>query len=308
MSDSQKTGWFSRLKSSLSASRHQLSGRLASLFLRQKIDDDFIEELETTLIQADCGMQATQWLVNTLIDRVKKEKLDTPEAWQQALTQLFAQWMSHLNPPKLLVEQHRPFIILLCGINGAGKTTTIGKLTKYFQQQGKSVLLAAGDTFRAAAVEQLKEWGQRNDVAVIAQKDSDPAAVIFDAVSAATARKIDILIADTAGRLPTQHNLMQELAKIKRVIQKADSSGPHATWLVLDGTIGQNSISQVKLFDQAIGLSGLILTKLDGTAKGGAVAAIAQEHPIPLYFIGIGEKIDDLKPFDATDFSKALFE
>ena len=308
MSEPQKAGWLSRLKNSLTASRKQLSGKITSLFSQQKIDDDFLENLETILIQADCGIQATQWLTESLQTRIKKEKLNGADVWQQALIDLFAEHLAKLDPEPVVTDEHQPFIILLCGINGAGKTTTIGKLTRLFQQQGKTVLLAAGDTFRAAAVEQLKEWGQRNEVAVIAQQEGDPAAVVFDAISAARARKIDIVIADTAGRLPTQQNLMNELTKIKRVIQKAEPSGPHATWLVLDGTIGQNSVSQVKLFDQAVGLSGLILTKLDGTAKGGVVAAIAQEHPIPLYFIGVGEKIDDLKTFQARTFAQALFE
>ena len=308
MSEPQKAGWLSRLKHSLTASRQQLSGKLSGLFSRQTVDDDFIEELETILIQADCGMQATEHLLTQLKQQAKKEKLDNPADWQYALSQQFSQLTGKLNPPALSVEAHQPFIILLCGINGAGKTTTIGKLANLFLQQGKTVLLAAGDTFRAAAVEQLKAWGEKNQVGVIAQKEGDPAAVVFDAISAAKARKIDVLIADTAGRLPTQQNLMQELAKIKRVIQKAEPTAPHATWLVLDGTVGQNSVSQVALFDKAIGLSGLVLTKLDGTAKGGAIAAIAQEHPVPLYFIGIGEKLDDIKPFSAEEFSAALFE
>ena len=308
MTDAQKTSWFTRLKTSLTATRQQFSGKVIGLFSGKKMDDDFLENLEDTLIEADCGLPATQWLVDALNQKVKTEKLQTPESWLNALIGLFSELLSSLNPAPLALNEHHPFIILLCGINGAGKTTTIGKLAKYFQNQGKSVLLAAGDTFRAAAVEQLKTWGERNGVSVIAQEDGDPAAVIFDAVAAAKARQIDVLIADTAGRLPTQQHLMQELAKIKRVVQKAEPTGPHATWLVLDGTIGQNSVSQVKLFDQAIGLTGLILTKLDGTAKGGTLAAIAREHPMPLYFIGIGEKIDDLKPFDSTEFSEALFE
>lgn len=308
MTDSQKTSWFSRLKTSLTATRQQFSGKLIALFSSAKIDDDTVENLENMLIGADCGVNATEWLVTELQKKMKAEKLQTAQSWADTLAALFSERLSVLDPKPVNVDEHQPFIILLCGINGAGKTTTIGKLANYFQAQGKSVLLAAGDTFRAAAVEQLNIWGEQNNVSVIAQQAGDPAAVVFDAVAAAKARNIDILIADTAGRLPSQQNLMAELAKIKRVIQKAEPTGPHATWLVLDGTIGQNSVSQVNLFDQAIGLTGLILTKLDGTAKGGALAAIAQEHPIPLYFIGIGEKIDDLKPFDSTEFSKALFE
>ena len=308
MSDTQKASWFSRLKTGLATTRQQFSSKIVELFSDQTIDELFLEELEDTLIQADCGMPATRWLVDRLEQKIKTEKLQTSQSWLKALVTSFSELLSKLNAAPIDIEAHHPFIILLCGVNGAGKTTTIGKLARYFQDQGKSVLLAAGDTFRAAAVEQLKVWGKKNEVSVIAQQDGDPAAIVFDAIAAATARKIDVLIADTAGRLPTQQHLMQELAKIKRVIQKAEPTGPHATWLVLDGTTGQNSVSQVKLFDQAIGLTGLILTKLDGTAKGGAVAAIARECPIPLYFIGIGEKIDDLKPFDATTFSEALLE
>lgn len=304
----KKSGWLSRLKGSLQTSREQLTDRLTSLFSRQSLDDGFIEELESTLILADCGMAATDWLIEQLKETVKKNRLQTPEDWREAMKDGFTQLLERLDPPVLPLESHSPFIILLCGVNGAGKTTTIGKLAHYFQQQGKTVLLAAGDTFRAAATEQLKQWGERNGVAVIAQKDGDPAAVIFDAVSAAKARGIDILIGDTAGRLPTQQHLMMELAKIKRVIQKADPSAPHASWLVLDSTIGQNSISQVKGFDEAVGLTGLILTKLDGTAKGGVIAAIARERPLPLHFIGIGESLDDLRPFDASDFAQALFD
>lgn len=296
------------LKGGLKATKAQIGGKLTGLFKKQKVDDDFLEELEAILLQADCGVEATMSLVDGLQQKVQDEKLDTPKAWSDALQALFTQLIAPLNPPALDTTQHKPFVILLCGVNGAGKTTTIGKLTKLFQQEGKSVLLAAGDTFRAAAIDQLKVWGERNNVPVIAQKDGDPAAVMFDAVAAAKARDIDVVIADTAGRLPTQRHLMQELAKIKRVLTKADPTGPHATWLVLDGAIGQNSVSQAVLFDEAIGLTGLVVTKLDGSAKGGTIAAIAKTHPIPLYYLGVGEQVDDLQPFDASAFASALFE
>jgi fused signal recognition particle receptor len=292
------SSWSERLKAGLARTRAQVSG----LFGGGKIDAALYEELETALLCADAGVAATQFLLENLRQQVRKKGLtERPQlkvALQEALTGLIAP----LERP-LAAEGHRPFIIMLAGVNGAGKTTSIGKLAKYFQAQGKSVLLAAGDTFRAAAREQLAIWGERNEVAVITQQGGDPAAVIFDAVQAARARNIDIVLADTAGRLPTQLHLMEEIRKVKRVIAKADATAPHE---VLDANTGQNALSQVKAFDDALGLTGLILTKLDGTAKGGVIAAIARERPVPIRFIGIGEGIDDLRPFLARDFATAL--
>jgi len=299
--------WRERLFHGLSRTRSQLGGSLKSLFARGKVDDELLEELETLLLTSDVGIEATQHLLAALQAQAKKEKLDTPEAIQKALSDALVNLLQPLEQP-LLVVGHQPYIIMIAGVNGAGKTTSIGKLAKYFQGQGKSVLLAAGDTFRAAAREQLQAWGERNGVSVIAQESGDPAAVIFDAISAAKARGIDIVLADTAGRLPTQLHLMEEIAKVRRVIQKAEPSGPHETLLVLDANIGQNALQQVKAFDQSIQVTGLVLTKLDGTAKGGVVAAIARQYPKPIRFIGVGESIDDLRPFVVQDFVDALFD
>jgi len=299
-------GWRERLFAGLARTRAQLGGRMHALFSRGKVDDELLEELETLLLTADVGMEATQSLLTTLKERAKKEKLEGAAAIQNALTEALAELLRPLEAP-LNVDSHKPFIIMIAGVNGAGKTTSIGKLAKYFQNQGKSVLLAAGDTFRAAAREQLITWGERNNVTVIAQESGDPAAVIFDAIHAARARKIDIVLADTAGRLPTQLHLMEEIAKVRRVIQKAEPDGPHEVLLVLDANIGQNALAQVKAFDQSIKVSGLVLTKLDGTAKGGIIAAIARQCPKPVRFIGVGEGIDDLRPFNAQEFAEALF-
>ncbi|MES2772295.1 MAG: signal recognition particle-docking protein FtsY [Pseudomonadota bacterium] len=298
--------WRERLQQGLARTRQQLGGQIKSLFARGKIDAELLDELETLLLTSDVGMEATQHLLGELKTFAKQNPQASPQAMQDALA---AALLALLKPLEqgLKLEAHKPFIIMLAGVNGAGKTTSIGKLAKYFQAQGKSVLLAAGDTFRAAAREQLQAWGEQNNIAVIAQVSGDPGAVIFDAIAAAKARGIDIVLADTAGRLPTQLHLMEEIAKVRRVIQKADPSGPHETLLVLDANIGQNALQQVKAFDQAIQISGLILTKLDGTAKGGIVAAIARQAPKPIRFIGVGEGIDDLRPFDAHDFVKALF-
>jgi fused signal recognition particle receptor len=304
---SPKLSWTERLKAGLSRTRAQLGSSLTGLFSRGKIDDELLEELESTLLMADCGVAATQWLLTELQAKVKREKLETPAQLQQALIDLLEQLLAPLETP-LDVSTHKPFIIMIAGVNGAGKTTSIGKLAKYFQSQGNKVLLAAGDTFRAAAREQLMTWGERNDVTVIAQESGDPAAVVFDAISAAKARGIDVVLADTAGRLPTQLNLMEEIAKVRRVVQKADPSGPHEVILVLDANIGQNAIAQVQAFDKAIGVTGLIVTKLDGTAKGGVLAAIARQCPKPVRFIGVGEGIDDLQPFKVKEFVAALFE
>jgi len=303
--DAPKTGWLDRLKSGLSRTRNQL-GALGSIFSLRKIDEDLLEELETTLLMADCGVEATAALLTELRRRWKQDRLETGEELQAVLAEALRNILLPLQAP-LVVDAHKPFIIMLAGVNGAGKTTSIGKLAHYFQAQGKSVLLAAGDTFRAAAREQLEEWGLRNNVVVIAQEGGDPAAVAFDAISAARARGVDVVLIDTAGRLPTQLNLMEEIAKVRRVIQKAEPTGPHEVLLVLDANIGQNAIAQLKAFDKAIGVTGLVVTKLDGTAKGGVIAAIARTLPKPLRFIGVGEGIEDLQPFDATEFVDALF-
>ncbi len=299
--------WRERLKAGLARTRAQFSGKLKSMFSRGKVDDELLEELETLLLTSDVGMEATQHLLDELKLRAKRDKIETPEGIQKALSDALHELLLPLEKP-LDATRHRPFIIMIAGVNGAGKTTSIGKLAKYFQAQGKSVLLAAGDTFRAAAREQLMAWGERNNVTVISQESGDPAAVIFDAISAAKARGIDIVLADTAGRLPTQLHLMEEIAKVRRVIQKADPTGPHETLLVLDANFGQNALMQVKAFDKSINVTGLVVTKLDGSAKGGVVAAIARQCPKPIRFIGVGESIDDLRPFVARDFVDALFE
>ena len=301
--EEKKPSWRERLKSGLAKTRNQLT----SLFGLRKIDDELLEELEATLLMADCGIEATQWLLDQLKARVKRDALETADQLRGALGELLQGMLMPLEQP-LDAGTHTPFIIMIAGVNGAGKTTSIGKLAKYFQSQGKSVLLAAGDTFRAAAREQLITWGDRNNVTVIAQESGDPAAVVFDAIAAAKARGIDVVLADTAGRLPTQLHLMEEIAKVRRVIQKADPSGPHEVLLVLDGNIGQNAIAQVKAFDKSIGVTGLVITKLDGTAKGGVLAAISRQCPKPVRFIGVGEGIDDLQPFKVTEFVDALFE
>jgi fused signal recognition particle receptor len=301
-------GWITRLKSGLARTGNQLS----DLFGRGgKIDDDLYEELETILITADVGMTATSALLADLRHRVKEQRLTEAAELKQALAECLLKLLAPLAQP-LQPNAHRPFVMMICGVNGVGKTTSIGKLAKYLQGQGLSVLLAAGDTFRAAAREQLQAWGERNNVTVISQESGDSAAVIFDAVNAAQARKIDVVIADTAGRLTTQAHLMEEIKKVKRVIAKAMPgsadvpAAPHEVLLVLDANTGQNALSQVKAFDEALGVTGLILTKLDGTAKGGVIAAIAKAHPIPVRFIGVGEGLDDLRPFAAEDFVTAL--
>jgi fused signal recognition particle receptor len=299
----EKKPWTERLKEGLGRSREKLAGALTSAFVRRTLDDETQEQLETALITADVGMPATRHLLDDLAGRWKRAGGDAdPKALlKAALTDLLAP----LEKP-LEVTGARPFVIMLAGVNGAGKTTSIGKLARHLQGQGLSVLLAAGDTFRAAAREQLAVWGERNNVAVIAQSGGDPAAVMFDAIAAARARGIDVVLADTAGRLPTQLNLMDEIRKVRRVIQKTDPAAPHETLLVLDANTGQNALAQVKAFDDALGLTGLVLTKLDGTAKGGVVAAIAKQHPIPLKFIGVGEGVDDLRPFVVAEFVDAL--
>jgi len=309
---SEKISFTERLKKGLAKTRSQLGAQLNSLFGGGKIDAETYEELETILITSDIGVSATQKLLDNLKKRVKHENLEDTSALKQALK---AELLSALSPLEIPLQtnSHSPFVIMLAGVNGAGKTTTIGKLAKLFQSQGKSVLIAAGDTFRAAAREQLQVWGERNNVHVIASEGGDPAAVIFDAVNSAIAKKIDIVIADTAGRLPTQIHLMDEIKKVQRVIGKAYAGAPHEILLVIDANTGQNAVSQVKAFDDALGITGLVLSKLDGSAKGGVIAAIAHEtesrsRPIPIRFIGIGEAIDDLRPFSAADFVDALFD
>ena len=294
--------WLARLADGLARTGGQLS---ALLVPGGKIDDELYEELETVLIGADVGMDAARRPLADVRLQVKEQRLSDAGQLRQALAQALLKLLAPLAQP-LQTERHQPFVIMLCGVNGAGKTTSIGKLARHFQNQGKSVLLAAGDTFRAAAREQLIEWGKRNDVTVIAQQSGDAAAVIFDAVQAAQARGIDIVLADTAGRLTTQAHLMEEIKKVKRVIAKVMPDAPHEVLLVLDANTGQNALSQVKAFDAALGVTGLVLTKLDGTAKGGVIAAIAGAHPIPVRFIGVGEGLDDLRPFVAEEFVAAL--
>jgi len=306
-SPAPELSWRERLKAGLARTRAQFGGKLKSIFARGRVDDELLEELETLLLTSDVGMDATQHLLSELKARAKRDKIETPEGIQKALSDALHDLLLPLEKP-LDISSHRPFIIMLAGVNGAGKTTSIGKLAKHFQAQGLSVLLAAGDTFRAAAREQLQTWGERNNVTVISQESGDPAAVIFDAISAAKARGIDIVLAATAGRLPTQLNLMEEIAKVRRVIRKADPTAPHETLLVLDANFGQNALQQVAAFDKVIEVTGLVLTKLDGTAKGGVVAAIARQCPKPIRFIGVGESIDDLRPFIARDFVDAIFE
>ena len=295
------TSWAARLKAGLARTRDVLNTPVSELFTRRKIDEALYEELETALLQADCGVEAAQ----ALIGEIRRKKVADGEALKGALKDSIAELLAPLER-KLEVGQAKPFVIMVAGVNGSGKTTSIGKLAKWLQSQGCSVMLAAGDTFRAAAREQLVAWGARNAVPVIAQESGDPGAVVFDALSAARARNIDVVIADTAGRLPTQLHLMEEIKKVKRVAAKALQAAPHEVLLVLDANTGQNSLAQVKAFDGALGLTGLILTKLDGTAKGGVVCAIAKEKPVPLLFVGVGEGIDDLRPFAARDFAEAL--
>lgn len=305
--ESGASSWTERLKRGLARTRNQLGQQLASVFDGHgKIDQALYEELESVLLLSDVGVSATRHLLEQLRVRVERDQLQDATKLKQALQEALLELLAPLEKP-LDTAFHKPFIIMVAGVNGSGKTTSIGKLANYFQTQGKSVLLAAGDTYRAAAREQLMAWGERNKVQVIAQQGGDPAAVIFDAIHAARARHTDIVLADTAGRLPTQLHLMEEIKKVKRVIAKADPSAPHETLLVLDANTGQNTLAQVKAFDTALGLTGLVLTKLDGTAKGGAIAAIAREKPIPMRFIGVGEGLDDLRPFSAKEFVAALW-
>jgi fused signal recognition particle receptor len=301
-------GWFDRLKQGLAKTRQQLGTQLSGVFgPGRKLDEEFYDELETVLLVADVGVSATNHLLETLRARARRERFTEAAQLKSALRDALLELLRPIAVP-LEVGARRPFVIMLAGVNGAGKTTSIGKLASYYQQQGCKVLLAAGDTFRAAAREQLMAWGERNNVAVVAQQSGDAAAVIYDAIGAAIARNIDVVLADTAGRLPTQLHLMEEIKKVKRVIDKALPGAPHEVLLVLDANTGQNALNQVKAFDDALGVTGLVLTKLDGTAKGGVIAAIARHKPIPLRFIGVGEALDDLRPFSAEDFVDALLD
>ncbi|PHS67832.1 MAG: signal recognition particle-docking protein FtsY [Methylophaga sp.] len=304
----KQAGFFGRLKQGLNRTSSKLTEGFASLVLGKKvIDDELLEKLETQLITADLGIDATQTIISDLTQQVARKQLGDSDALFTALRNNMVDILQPSCQPLVMPEQQNPFVILMVGINGVGKTTTIGKLAKQFQDQGKSVMLAAGDTFRAAAVEQLQVWGERNKIPVIAQPTgSDSASVIFDALQAAKARNIDILIADTAGRLHTQSNLMEELKKIKRVMGKLDEDAPHEIMLVLDAGTGQNALTQAIQFNQAVNISGITLTKLDGTAKGGIIFAIAKKMGLPIRYIGVGESIDDLRPFQAEDFVDAL--
>ncbi|MES2257838.1 MAG: signal recognition particle-docking protein FtsY [Pseudomonadota bacterium] len=301
VAEQEKPSWMTRLKAGLS----KTSANLSLLFVGAKIDDDLYEELEGALLMSDAGIDATQYLLDALRRKVKEDKLLSPLQVKAALKTLMIDLLQPLQKPFEL-GRHKPLVMMISGVNGAGKTTTIGKLAKHMQTHHQSVLLAAGDTFRAAAREQLMVWGQRNNVTVISQESGDPAAVSYDAVQSAKAKGIDVVMIDTAGRLPTQLHLMEELKKVKRVIGKGMDGAPHETLLVIDGNTGQNALAQVKAFDDALQLTGLIITKLDGTAKGGVIAAIARVRPVPVYFIGIGERIEDLQPFNATEFVEAL--
>ena len=302
----QASGWTARLKQGLSKSRDKLGKSLAGVFGGAEIDDDLYEELETVLLTSDMGVEATEHLLEDVRQRVSLKGLKNPEELREALKDALVDLIAPLQKPLEIPAETQPFVIMMAGVNGAGKTTSIGKLATHYQRQGKSVLLAAGDTFRAAAREQLIEWGERNNVTVISQATGDSAAVCFDAMHAAQARGTDIVLADTAGRLPTQLHLMEEIKKVKRVMQKSMDTAPHEVILVLDANIGQNAVNQVIAFDDALGLTGLILTKLDGTAKGGVIAALAKTRPIPIRFIGVGEGIEDLRPFNARDYAEAL--
>ncbi|HCT05500.1 signal recognition particle-docking protein FtsY [Pseudomonas sp. P7548] len=306
--ETSKTGFFARLKQGLSKTSASIGEGMASLFLGKKvIDDELLEDIETRLLTADVGVEATAVIIQSLTQKVARKQLTDADALYKSLQAELAAMLKPVEAP-LVIKPNKPFVILVVGVNGAGKTTTIGKLAKKLQSEGKKVMLAAGDTFRAAAVEQLQVWGERNKIPVIAQHTgADSASVIFDAVQAAKARNIDVLIADTAGRLHTKDNLMEELKKVRRVIGKLDADAPHEVLLVLDAGTGQNAISQAKQFNQTVQLTGLALTKLDGTAKGGVIFALAKQFGLPIRYIGVGEGIDDLRTFEAEPFVQALF-
>lgn len=296
-----RQGWLDRLKAGL----RKTGSSIATVFTGTRIDEALYEELEAALLMADTGVKATEHLLTDLRRRVKEAKTTDPAAVKGLLADAMADLLTPLQKP-LVIGEHQPTVIMVAGVNGAGKTTSIGKLTRHLASEGASVLLAAADTFRAAAREQLAVWADRNTVEIITQQGGDPAAVSFDAVTAGKARGKDVVLVDTAGRLPTQLHLMEELRKIKRVVQKADPTAPHEVLLVIDGNTGQNALTQVKAFDDALSLTGLVITKLDGTAKGGVLCAIAMERPVPVYFIGVGEKLEDLETFNAREFSQAL--
>ncbi|EMP54936.1 signal recognition particle-docking protein FtsY [Marinobacter santoriniensis NKSG1] len=301
---------FERIKKGLGKTRASLTGGLADLFsVGKKIDEDLLEEIETTLLMADVGVTATSEIIESLTDKLERNQLKDGEALRKALREQLHGLLKDVTRPLEIDTACKPYVILMVGVNGVGKTTTIGKLTKKFQAEGKSVMLAAGDTFRAAAVEQLQVWGERNDVPVVAQETgADSASVIFDAIQSAQSRGTDVVIADTAGRLQNKDNLMNELEKVVRVMKKLDDSAPHEVMLVLDAGTGQNALSQAQVFQQAVGVSGITLTKLDGTAKGGIVFAIARQLQLPIRFIGVGEQAEDLRSFDAETFVDALFD
>ena len=302
-----KEGFFARLKRSLIKTKENLGSGFISLFRGKKIDDDLFEELEEQLLIADVGVETTRKIIANLTEGASRKQLRDAEALYGLLKEEMGEILAKVDEP-LNVEGKTPFVILMVGVNGVGKTTTIGKLARQFEQQGKSVMLAAGDTFRAAAVEQLQVWGQRNNIPVVAQHTgADSASVIFDAIQAAKARHVDVLIADTAGRLQNKSHLMEELKKIDRVMKKLDEDAPHEIMLTIDASTGQNAISQAKLFHEAVGLTGITLTKLDGTAKGGVIFSVADQFGIPIRYIGVGEQISDLRPFNAGDFIEALF-
>ncbi|MGB5789234.1 MAG: signal recognition particle-docking protein FtsY, partial [Pseudoalteromonas nigrifaciens] len=304
----KKEGFFSRLKKGLLKTRVNIGSGFASIFSGKKIDDDLFEELETQLLTADLGVDTTMKLIDRLTDAANRKQLKDGDALYELMKQEMAVMLKTAEQPLVIPADKKPFVILMVGVNGVGKTTTIGKLAKQFQSEGKSVMLAAGDTFRAAAVEQLQVWGERNSIPVIAQHTgADSASVIFDAFQAAKARNVDVLIADTAGRLQNKDNLMQELEKIARVMKKIDPDAPHEVMLTIDAGTGQNAISQVNLFNQCVGLTGITLSKLDGTAKGGVIFAVADKFNIPIRYIGVGESIDDLRAFKSDDFIDALF-
>ncbi len=302
-------GFFSRIKSGLSRTRNNLAGGLGTLLLGKKeIDDDLLEEIETQLLMADVGVAATQEIINDLTERSSRKELKDSEALFEALKVSLNDILKPCHAPLVIDSSKKPYVILMVGVNGVGKTTTIGKMAKRFQSDGHSVMLAAGDTFRAAAVEQLQAWGDRNDVPVVAQHTgADSASVIFDAVQSAQAKAVDVVIADTAGRLQNKGHLMAELEKVVRVMKKLDDTAPHEVMLVLDAATGQNALSQATIFQQAVGVTSVSLSKLDGTAKGGVIFAIAKELALPVRFIGVGEQIDDLRPFDREQFIQALF-
>ena len=306
----KRKGFFGRLKNGLNKTREKLGEELSNLLLGKKIiDDDLIDDIETQLLTADIGIEATLEIISAIRDKVTRNELQTIDALNDLLQEKMHEIIMPIEQPLEINTTKGPFVLLVVGVNGVGKTTTIGKMAKQFQQQGKSVLLAAGDTFRAAAVEQLQVWGERNNISVIAQETgSDSSSVIYDAVTSAKAKKIDIVIADTAGRLQNKENLMEELKKVARVMKKIDVHAPHETMLVLDATTGQNALSQAEVFNKTIPITGITITKLDGTAKGGIIFAIAKKLNIPLRFIGIGEKLEDLRVFNSKDFIRAIFE